>query len=339
MPLDELRAAVAQDRLVLLPVERVLGGDAKYTGEEVAERCGLPVEFLMKQRHALGLSRLDASERAWGDEDVEAGKQLKRFLDAGLPEEGVIELARVAGESVARVSDASRQLVGRALVRPGDSEHDLAHRLAEATEELAPLMGPELEYIYRVHLREQLRGVVLSQEDVAAGQIPGSQEVTVCFADLVGFTKLGEALPPEELGGVAGRLTEIASDIAEAPVRLVKTIGDAAMLIAPEPEPVVDAALRLVDAAEQAGEEFPSIRSGVACGHALERAGDWYGWPVNIASRVTGVARPSSVVATREVHDAAEEAFRWSEIGRRKLKGVRSPVPLFRARFPEGDAA
>jgi len=322
---------------VLLPVERVLGGEAKCTGNEVAERSGLPVDFLMKQRHALGLSRLDPEERAWDDEDVEAAEHLRGFLDAGLPEEGVIEIARVAGESLARVSDASRQVVGRALVRPGDTEHDLAHRLVGATRELVPLMGPQLEYIYRVHLRDQLRGVVLSQEHVAAGQVPGSQEVTVCFADLVGFTKLGEALPPEELGGVAGRLTEMASDIAEPPVRLVKTIGDAAMLVAPEPEPVVGAALRLVDSADAAGEDFPSIRSGIACGHALERAGDWYGWPVNVASRVTGVARPSSVVATDEVHRVAEEAFAWSPIGRRKLKGLRSPVPLFRARFPEDD--
>jgi adenylate cyclase len=318
---------------VLLPVERQLGGEPKYTGHEVAERCGLPVEFLMRQRHALGLSRLDPDERAWGEEDVEAATNLKRFLEAGLPEEGVIEIARVTGESVARVSDASRQLIGRALVREGDTEHDLAHRLAEATKELAPLMGPELDYVFRVHLREQLRNVVLSQEQVAAGQVPGSQEVTVAFADLVGFTKLGEALPPEELGGVAGRLTEMASEIAEAPVRLVKTIGDAAMLVAPEPAPVVAAALSLVEAAEAEGENFPSIRSGVAAGHALERAGDWYGWPVNVASRVTGVARPSSVVATEEVHEAAEEAFQWSPIGRRKLKGVRSPVPLFRARI------
>ena len=325
---------------MLLPVERELGGDARYTGREVAERSGLPVEFLMRQRHALGLSRRDPDDRAWGDEDVEAATHLKRFVDAGLPEDGIIELSRVTGESVARVSDAARQLVGRSLARAGDTERDLAHRLVDATRALLPLMGPELDYVFRVHLREQLRGVVLTSEHVAAGEIPGSQEVTVCFADLVGFTKLGEALPPEELGRVAGQLTEMASDLAEPPVRLVKTIGDAAMLVAPEPAPVVAVALELVEAADVAREEFPSIRSGVAAGYALERAGDWYGWPVNVASRVTGVARPSSVVTTEEVHDAAEDEFRWSPIGRRKLKGVRAPVPLFRARFAgDGDQA
>jgi len=58
---------------------------------------------------------------------------------------------------------------------------------------------------------------------------------------------------------------------------------------------------------------------------------------VNVASRGTGVARPSRVVATDEVHHAAKDAFAWSPIGRCKLKGVRSPVPLFRARFVAED--
>lgn len=336
MSLDELRRAVAEERVALLPVEIELGGEQKYTGREVAERSGLGIEFLMRQRQALGLSRPPPTERAWTEDDLQAAIQIKKFLDAGLPQEGLLEVARVVGESMARIADATRELVGRALARPGDTERDLGLRLADATSVLLPMIGPRMEYVYRVHLREQLRNVVLSQENVAAGELPGSQEITVCFADLVGFTKLGEALPPEELGRVAGQLSEFALGIAEPPVRVVKTIGDAAMLAGPEPAGVVSAALGLVEATEGAGEDFPSIRSGVAFGTALEHAGDWYGWPVNVASRVTGVARPGSVVTTREVHDAAEEQFRWTPIGRRKLKGVREPVPLFRARLRDG---
>jgi len=334
--LDELRRAVAEERVALLPVEIEMGGEQKYTGREVAEHSGLGIEFLMRQRQALGLSRPPPTERAWTEDDLQAAIQIKKFLDAGLPQEGLLEVARVVGESMARIADATRELVGRALARPGDTERDLGLRLADATSVLLPMIGPRMEYVYRVHLREQLRNVVLSQENVAAGELPGSQEITVCFADLVGFTKLGEALPPEELGRVAGQLSEFALGIAEPPVRVVKTIGDAAMLAGPEPAGVVSAALGLVEATEGAGEDFPSIRSGVAFGNALEHAGDWYGWPVNVASRVTGVARPGSVVTTREVHDAAEEQFRWTPIGRRKLKGVREPVPLFRARLRDG---
>jgi len=233
---------------------------------------------------------------------------------------------------MARVADASRQTVGRALIRPGDTERDFGLRAAEASKALTPLVDEQLRYVFRLHLLEQLRSTVIDQGVLQSGQLRGAQEVTVAFGDLVGFTKLGEALPPEELGGVVGRLTEMGVEAAESPVRLVKTIGDAAMLAGPDPAAVVEAALRLVEMAEQEGEEFPSIRSGVDTGPALERAGDWYGSPVNVASRVTGVARPATVLATDDVRDQAQDGFKWSAAGRRKLKGVRGPVRLHRAR-------
>ncbi|MEA2399444.1 MAG: adenylate cyclase [Thermoleophilaceae bacterium] len=335
MSLDELREAIEEHRLTLLPVDQVLGGGGKYALSEVADRADLPLDFLGKQRQALGLPAPDPGEKLFSDEDLEAARDLKRLLDAGIPPDAIHDTARVMGEALARVANASRQVVGRALIRPGDTERGLGLRYAEATTALVPVMAKQLEYVYRVHLREQLRNTMLDQATLDSGELPGSQEVTVCFADLVGFTKLGEGVAPEELGGVVGKLTEMAGEVAESPVRLVKTIGDAAMIVGPEPVPVVNAALRLVEMAEDAGRDFPSIRSGVASGAALERAGDYYGSPVNVASRVTGVARPASVLVTGDVHDAAEDDFRWSSAGRRKLKGVSGQVPLFRAR-PKG---
>jgi adenylate cyclase len=317
-------------------VERALGGEAKYTPKELAERADLPLGFVTRQRQALGLPRPGPDERVLGDFDLEAMKTLKQLLDAGIPKDAAHETAVVIGEAMARVADASRQVVGRALIRPGDTERDLGLRAAEASRALLPLMGDQLNYVYRLHLLEQLRNTVVDQAALASGQLRNAQDITVAFADLVGFTKLGEAVPPEELGAIVGRLTEMAVEAVEGPVRLVKTVGDAAMLAGPDPAEVVGAALRLVQMAEQEGEGFPSIRSGVAAGPALERAGDWYGSPVNLASRVTGVAYPASVLATPEVRDAAADEFRWSAAGRRRLKGVREPVPLFRARALEG---
>ena len=223
-------------------------------------------------------------------------------------------------------------MVGRALVKPGDTERDLGLRAAEASKGLVPLMTDQLAYVYRLHLLEQLRNTVVDQSALRAGEMRGATEVTVAFTDLVGFTKLGEGLPPEELGGVVGRLTQMAVEATEPPVRLVKTIGDAAMIAGPEAADVVDAALRIVDMAEEEGRDFPNIRSGVATGVALERAGDLYGSPVNVASRITGVARPASVLGTEEVRDAARDDFRWSSAGRKKLKGVKGQVALYRAR-------
>src|SRR5262249_11388005 len=113
-------------------------------------------------------------------------------------------------------------------------------------------------------------------------------------------------------------------------VRLIKTIGDAAMFVSPEPGNLVDVALSLVERVEEA--ELPSLRVGVALGPAFQRSGDFYGHSVNLASRVTGIARPGSVLCTEEVRDAEPERFEWSFAGRFRFKGVQDPVPLYRAR-------
>jgi adenylate cyclase len=164
------------------------------------------------------------------------------------------------------------------------------------------------------------------------GAIAGAQEMTICFADLVGFTRLGGEMEAPELGSVAGKLAELAAGLAERPVRLVKTIGDAAMFVSPEPGPMVAAALELVEQVDDAG--LPSVRAGIAHGAALQRAGDFYGHSVNLASRVTGIARPDSVLCTEEVRDAVPDEFDWSFAGKHKLKGVEGSVPLHRAHPP-----
>ena len=118
-------------------------------------------------------------------------------------------------------------------------------------------------------------------------------------------------------------------------MRLVKTIGDAAMFVSPDPAAVVSVALSLLEAVQAA--DLPSLRAGVALGPALQRAGDYYGHAVNLASRVTGVARPDSVLCTQEVHDAAPDRFDWSFAGKHKLKGMSEPISLHRARRPRAD--
>jgi adenylate cyclase len=115
-------------------------------------------------------------------------------------------------------------------------------------------------------------------------------------------------------------------------VRLVKLIGDAAMFVGPEPEPVVEAALELVEAAGAEGEDFPLLRAGIASGEALPRGGDWYGRPVNLASRITAIARPDSVLAEAAVQDALAREYAWSFAGSRRLKGIDGSVKLWRCR-------
>ncbi|HXD64833.1 MAG TPA: adenylate cyclase regulatory domain-containing protein [Solirubrobacteraceae bacterium] len=324
----ELVKAVKENRLALLPVERVLGGT--YTAAEVEERTGLPDGTIARIRRQQGLSAPESDDRVFSDEDVEAAKSMKLFLDAGFADERVDEITRVLGEGMARLSATIAASFVETFLEAGESEDEVAPRFAELAEQLTPAFAPILVAAFTAHLRDSVQRGVLGLAELEAGDIAGAQDLAVCFADLVGFTRLGGQVEVGDLGTVAGRLASLSTSLTQAPVRLVKTIGDAAMFVSPEPAPLVEVALKLVNAFEE--EELPSLRAGIALGPALQRAGDYYGNSVNLASRVTGVARPGSVLCTREIRDAAGDRFSWSAAGRHKLKGVAGPTLLYRAR-------
>lgn len=333
VPLAELREAVAAGRLTLLPVERAIAGDGpRYTAREIAELSGVELGLLQRFRAALGVPYGDPDERAATQADLEAAERTKAILDAGLPVEGLLQTARTVGMGTARIAQANRELTLRSMTGPGDTERDVANRFAAAAEQLLPLFDQTLVYAFEVNLLEQVRRDVLGAADLAAGEIGGVVELTVCFADVVEFTSLGEEIAPEELGMVAGRLEEMAAEVAEAPVRLVKTIGDAAMLVSAEAKPLVDAALDLIATAEAEGDQFPLLRAGLATGPTLPQSGDFYGRSVNLASRITGIARPGAVLVDTETREAAGEGFHYSRAGERHLKGIEGRTPLFRVR-------
>ncbi len=328
--LPELKAAVKEHRLALLPVDRLLRGE--YTAADVEAKTGFPADLVMRVRRLHGLPEVGREEPAFDEEDVEAARAMKQFLDAGFDEQPILEIARVLGEGMARVAATINDAFVHTFLHAGDTELDVAERFELLAKELTPSLTPVLVAAFKQHLRDSVSRGMLGRDELEAGDTAGARELVVCFADLVGFTRLGGQVELSELGTVAGRLADLAASVTEPPVRLIKTIGDAAMFVSTDAQPLVAVALRLVDEAQAA--ELPSVRAGIALGPAVARAGDYFGHSVNLASRVTGVARPGTVLCTREVRDAAKDAFTWSAAGRYKLKGVSGPIPLFRARAP-----
>ncbi len=329
--LEELRQAVAEDRLALLPVERLISSDTRYSAREICEETGLDLDFFQAQRRALGLAVPDPDERIYGEPDLESGRLGRQYREAGLPDDDALEAQRVLGRGMARYVEAVTTLVGQTVLEGAADEHELAQRLEAMSRTLLPLAGPWLERVFALHLREALRQEVITSEQLATGRLDAGRDTAVAFADLVGFTELGETIPVEELGSVAGRLARLAEAVIEPPVKIVKEIGDAVMLVSPDPAPLVEAGLRLVEGSE--GEDgLPAIRAGIAFGTAVNRWGDWYGSTVNVASRLTNRARPLSVLATEAVRDRTDSDFQWSFAGEKKLKGLSLPVRTYRAR-------
>ena len=176
---------------------------------------------------------------------------------------------------------------------------------------------------------------MIGAADLASGEIGGTVELTVCFADLVEFTRLGEEIAPEELGLVAGRLEEMATAVAEPPVRLVKTIGDAAMLVSHR----AGAAGRGGAGADRR-RRSRRRRVPAGCAPGSPAARPCRRPATTTAARSTSPAAspaspaPAASSSTPPTKEAAgEEDFDYTFIGERRLKGIDARTKLFRVRL------
>ena len=326
--LAELKTATAEQRLVLLPLERRLGG--QFTAREIEADSGLPVTLMLQLRRLVGLPQAGPDDRVFGEFEVIQALSIQQFLDAGIDLDAMSEVTRVLGEAMSRVASSVAAVFADTFLEPGDNELDVARRFDTLAEQLLPALVPVLAGTFNAHMRESIHRAMIGSTELASGRMPQATRLAVLFVDMVGFTRLGGELEVVELGSVASRLAALARDRASGPVRLIKTIGDAAMLVCERPAPLVDTALGLVEDAE--AEDLPTLRAGIALGDAVLRGGDYFGHTVNLASRATGAARPGTVLCTQDVREATAGEFEWSYAGRFRLKGISGAVPLHRAR-------
>ncbi|MGB0971807.1 MAG: adenylate/guanylate cyclase domain-containing protein [Mycobacterium sp.] len=331
--IDQIRDASAP---MLLSSRRVFGDDGEYvSAREASEKSGVDLELFKRIQEAIGLPRIaDPDAAVLLRADAEAAKFARAFLDAGIRPDDVVQITRLLSDGLSRAAEAMRYAGWAAVLHPGATELDIAQASETLVAEVAPRLGPMIEDVLLLQLRHAIETDAVNASERAAGQqLPGARLVTTAFADLVGFTRLGEVVPPEDLEQLCQRLENLTRDVTVAPVRFIKTIGDEVMLVSPEPEPILDVVLKLLDATE-GDVGMPQLRVGVATGMAVSRAGDWFGSPVNLAARVTGAARPGSVLVSEATREAIgeDEGFTWSFAGAHRLKGIRADVNLFRAR-------
>lgn len=330
---DEIKST---DRPLLLATRRLIGDDGTYvSAREISETHGIDLALLQKVQRAIGLARIDDPDAAVHMRaDGEAAAFTQRFVELGLDPEQLLLVVRVLAEGLSRAAEVMRYSALAAIMRPGASELEIAKASKALVGEIAPQLGPMIQNMMFMQLRHMMETEAVNAAERAAGKpLPGARQICVAFADLVGFTRIGEAVSPEELGHLANGLATLARDMTAPPVRFIKTIGDAVMLVCPEPLPLLDVVVKLVDTVDT-DNDFPRLRAGVASGMAVSRAGDWFGSPVNVASRVTGVARPGTVLVADSVWDVVGDSggFSGSFAGARRLKGIKNETKLFRIR-------
>jgi adenylate cyclase len=287
-------------------IERILlGGSRRYTRTEVAVRSGVPLERATAMWRALGFATVGDDAAVFTDGDVQALQLVNELIQAGLIDPAAaLSTTRMIGQHLSRLAE-SQVLLLRDLLTANPELAD-PRQLARLVERLAPDMEQLLNFVWRRHLAAySVRMLVAADEDI------DEQRQVVGFADMVGFTSLTRRSTEAELEMVIDRFEAIAAEVvADNHGRIVKMLGDEVLFVADSPVNGAEVALTLVERAE-AAEGVPSLRAGLALGRVLSRYGDVYGSVVNIASRLTSIARPGTVLVDRELSEALadEPAF------------------------------
>lgn len=150
------------------------------------------------------------------------------------------------------------------------------------------------------------------------------------FADISGYSKLTELGGDEVAADLALRFAAEAERIArEHGAEVVKRVGDAVMLRCHCAAALVDLGLRLSEALT----DGTPIHAGIHTGTAVERAGDWWGATVNVASRVADAAEAGQLLITEATKAAAGDLddTRLRGLGKLQLKNISAPIRVYAA--------
>lgn len=323
--LDEMLAADARGRLFGLVGDRkVRPGRDQYTLREAAELTHVPLDLVVRLWQAYGLPITDPDTKVASPDDVST-IPLFAGMAARFGEDAALGLARVAAGSVARfaeaVSASLRVAVSDLGLEASGSEATTARTYATIAE-LTPRVGHVLDVLWRHHLEAARRQFELSgSNDVAPlGQI----RLAVAFADITGFTAASQVATTDELSRMLDGFEAVATNAVHAAGgRVVKFIGDAVMWVHHSPQAAVETATRLV-----AEMELP-VRAGLSYGLLLAQDGDYFGPHVNLAARLTDVARPGQVLVSGDLRQRLGEGVLTEAQPPRALRGIADPVVAY----------
>jgi adenylate cyclase len=272
----------------------LLGGARTYDRTEVAERAGVPLERAERLWRSLGFASVADDEVVFGDSDVEALATIAGMHTGVVSLDSEAALARSMGQAMARLADWQTTVLADAVWGGGRTAAPSVQQTVDLATELVPVLERLQTYVWHRHLIAAAGRMV----PVAADD-PLADTTVAGFADIVGFTKLSRSLGEDELAALVERFeSTTAGVIAEHGGRVVKTIGDEVMFTVRDPAAAAAIALELM-AWVAADDDLPRLRIGMAHGRVISWLGDVYGPIVNVAARLTSVARPGSTLVDR----------------------------------------
>jgi adenylate cyclase len=309
------------------------------TFQQLSAQTGIPLELLMVVREAVGFAE-PRPEDTLHHNELSVVPLIQLQLAKGFRPVVIERWLRVYGDSLRRIAETEaawwNSEVEMALLASGMTEAEMLVAQADLGSQMTPLIDQALLAIYHGQ-QEHAWSQVFVEHVEGALEAAGlyrrlDRPPAMCFLDLTGYTRLteerGDAAAAELAARLAGLVRRSSLEHRGTPV---KWLGDGVMFYFREPAAAVPAALDMVEVVGRQG--LPPAHVGIHAGPVIFQEGDYFGRTVNLAARIAEYARPSEVLVSQEVVDAADGGpVSFTEIGPVELKGVSGPLRLYTAR-------
>ena len=335
--LATIKQATEQGRLAFGFLEDLFGPEpTQIPLREAARETGL--DMVLVQRLVAGLGVAGERPEQVSDDELQMLRYVAAVLESGFPLVALLQLVRVYGQAMARVADAEVRLfhlyVHEPLMRAGLTGVETAEQMHAISREVLPLTGPLLDQIHQRYLQHFVEQDVVGhmEADLDGTSIDlGRMRVAIAFADLAGYTRMTEDEGELTALEAVERFIEAVEATLPDEARVIKTIGDEAMIVGPDPAALTDWAVGF----QTLQSDRPLPRIAIHYGVALYREGDYYGREVNIASRVAARSAGGEVLVTRSVveySDPRPAHLEFELIAEVRLKGFNDSTEIFIAR-------
>ncbi|NYD43847.1 adenylate/guanylate cyclase domain-containing protein [Nocardioides panaciterrulae] len=284
------------DALVVVE-DFLLGDQPSLTRLQVAERAGVSLAVAEQMWRLLGFPNQDDDSVAFTPADVEALRLAQDLTELGiLGPDSQAALVRTWGRSFARLAEWQTSLLADVAVEGPDPQQ----RLTELAGSVLPRVEKLQSYVWRRHLASATSRMLTVD---STGSSVTQQ--AVCFVDIVGYTSQSKNLTERELVDWLEPFEDAATGlVVDHGGRIIKTIGDEVLFVADDAAAAADVALAMTARGADPEDRLPQVRAGLAYGEVVSRLGDVFGPTVNVAARLTSVARPGTVLVDRGAYEA-----------------------------------